>query len=144
MHFRDKDDLLIHAIHDVLRPVHSAELPPWGKPYERSIRFSLPIFEYLGRHRRAGLASIGGRGRAILHEHLRKVLAELIANDLGKDFQGRRRAAPVPPDLLVKHVASTFILVLNWWVESRTPRPPKEINDLFRALIVPTLAATRE
>jgi len=41
-------------------------------------------------------------------------------------------------------VASTFILVLNWWVESTSPLPPKAVNDLFRALILPTLDAALE
>jgi len=31
--------------------------------------------------------------------------------------------------------------VLNWWVESRSPLPPREVNALFRALAQPTLAA---
>ena len=88
---------------------------------------------------------MGTRGRAILHEHLQKVLAELIADDVRKDLQGRRKTAgQIPPELLVEYVASTFILVLNWWVESRSPLPSKGINDLFRALILPTLAATWE
>jgi len=43
--------------------------------------------------------------------------------------------------LVAQYVASTFTLVLNWWVESRKPLPPKEVNDLFRALILPVLAA---
>jgi len=48
----------------------------------------------------------------------------------------------IPPDLLVRHVASTFILVLNWWVESPTPLHCKDVNTLFRALMLPTLTAT--
>lgn len=88
---------------------------------------------------------MGSRGRAIIHEHLQKVVAELIADDVRKDFLGRRKTAgQVPPDLLVQYVASTFILVLNWWVESKSPLPPKEVNDLFRALILPTLDAALE
>jgi hypothetical protein len=67
------------------------------------------------------------------------VLAKLIVDDVRKDLQGRRKAAgQISPDLLVQYVASTFILVLNWWVENESPLPPKEINDLFRALILPT------
>jgi Transcriptional regulator C-terminal region len=82
-------------------------------------------------------------GRAIIHEHLRKVLAELIADDFRKDFQSRRETgSQVPQDLLVQYVASAFILVLNWWVEITKPLPPTEVNDLFRALVLPTLAAT--
>ncbi|HJZ99486.1 MAG TPA: hypothetical protein VKE70_23410, partial [Candidatus Solibacter sp.] len=68
---------------------------------------------------------------------------ELIADDVRKDFQGQRKTAgQIPPDLLVQYVSSTFILVLNWWVESTTPFRPKEVNDLFRALVLPTLTAT--
>jgi hypothetical protein len=88
---------------------------------------------------------MGPRGRAVIHEHLQKALAKLIANDVKKDLQSHRRVTgQLPPDLLVQYVASTFILVLNWWVESRNPLPPKDINNLFRALILPTLAGKWE
>ena len=86
---------------------------------------------------------MGTRGRAILHEHLQKVLAGLIADDVRNDLQGwRKTAGQIPRDLLVRYVASTFVLVLNWWAESRSPLPPQDVNDVFRALILPTLAAT--
>ena len=145
MHFRDKDDLLVSSIQDMLGSVHATGLPTSGRRYERIIRFSLPIFEHIHQHRDTGAAKMGSKGRAILHEHLQQVLAELITDDVKKDFQGRRKTAgQIPQDLLVQYVASTFILVLNWWVESSSPLPPKEVNDLFRALILPTLAATLE
>jgi AcrR family transcriptional regulator len=143
MHFRDKDDLLVSGIHDMLRSVHAMEAPSSGKRYERIIRFSLPIFEHIHRHRQTGVAKMGTRGRVIIHEHLQNVLAELIANDVRKEFQSRRKTAgKVPLDLLVQYVASTFILMLNWWVESRSPLSPHDINNLFRTLVLPTLAAT--
>lgn len=142
-HFRDKDELLASCIHDMLRSVQSAALPSSAKRPERIIWFSLPIFEHLYQHRRMGEARMGIRGRAVIHEHLRRVLAELIADDVGKECQGRRKATrQISPDLLVQYVASTFILVLNWWVESRSSLPPNEVNDLFRALTLPTLDAT--
>jgi len=141
-HFRDKDELLISGIRDILS-VLPAELPHTGKRYEQIIRFSLPIFEHIYRHRRTGGARMGIRGRAIIHAHLQKELEELIANDVRNDFQGRRKASgQFPTDLLVQYVASTFILVLNWWVESRDLLPPDEIDRLFRSLVLPTLAAT--
>jgi len=145
MHFRDKDELLVSGIHEMLGSVHKTESPSSGKHYERIIRFSRRIFEHIHRHRHMGAAKMGTRGRAVIHEHLQQVLAELITNDLRKDVQSRRRTArQLPPDLLVQYVASTFTLVLNWWVESRNPLSPNEIDDVFRALVLPTLAATRE
>ena len=144
-HFGDKDELLVSAIHGLIRPVRPAAPPSSAKRYEKIIQFSLPIFEHIHQHRRAGEASIGPRGRAIIHEHLEKVLAEQIADDVKENFQSRRTiATQIPSDMVVRYVASTFMLVLNWWVESRNPLPPREVNDLFRVLILPTLATTLE
>jgi AcrR family transcriptional regulator len=136
-HFRDKDDLLVSCIHDML---HSMELAPAGKSYETMIGFSLPIFEHIHRHMHKGEAKMGSNSRGVIHQRLRKVLAELIVEDIRKNFQGGKAVRQISPDLLGQYVTSTFILVLNWWVEC-SRLPPKEANDVFRALILPTLAA---
>jgi AcrR family transcriptional regulator len=144
-HFRDKDELLASSIHDILGSVPSTQPKTGDVRNEKILWFSLPILEHLDRHRRAGELKLGPRGRAVLHGHLQKVLVELIAGDIRKSLQeGRKTAGQIPPELLVQYVASTFILVLNWWVESRSPLAAREINDLFRALILPTLVATRQ
>jgi AcrR family transcriptional regulator len=141
-HFRDKDDLLVSGIQHILGSPQSKKLHPTAKPYEKIIWFSVPILQFHDEHRHAAEAGMGPRGRAVAHEHLRQVLAELIADDVRKGPQGRQKTADqIPPDLLVEYITSTFILVLNWWVESQSPLPAKEINEVFRALVLPTLAA---
>jgi AcrR family transcriptional regulator len=143
-HFRDKDALLASSIHEMLRPARSMQVPSSAKPYEKIIRFSLPIFQQVQQHRhehqRAGNAMMEDRSRALLHERLQNVLVELIGDEVEQCLQGRREtASQMPPDVLVNYVASTFVLVLNWWVETDSPLAPKEVNDLFRALVLPTL-----
>jgi hypothetical protein len=126
----------------MLRSVQPPVLPPSTRRQERIIWFSLPIFEHIQQQRRTGRAMIGARGRAILHEHLQEALEDLIIDEVKKDLQSRRKAAgQIPPDLFVQYVCSTFIQVLNWWLESKSLLPAKAVNDLFRALILPTLAA---
>ena len=142
MHFRDKDELLVSGIHDMLGSVHATVDAGHSGPHERIVRFSLPVFEHIHPHLRTGAAKMGPRGRAIVHEHLKKIVAKQIAGEVKGHFRGRQReAGQIPPDLLVQYLASTFILVLNWWVECRNPLPPKEVDLLFRGLIQPTLAA---
>lgn len=142
MHFRDKDELLASGLYDMLKGLHPSELPTPGKKNERVIRFSLPVFEHIHRHREAGPSGIGARGRAILHERLEHVLAELITNDVDKVLRGRSKSAGrLPSELLVHYVASTFVLVLNWWVETNSPLRASEVNELFRTLTIPTLSA---
>lgn len=141
-HFRDKDDLLASSIYDILGSVPSTHPQTGDDGNERILWFSLPIFEHHDRHRRAGELKLGPRGRAILHGQLQKILVELIAEEIAKSIQGRRKSAGrIPPELLGRYVASAFILVLNWWVESKSPLPAKEVNALFRALILPALAS---
>ena len=143
-HFRDKDELLVSGIHDMIGAIHS---PPQSgdKKHIAVLWFSLPIFQYHHQHRHAGGDRMGARGRAILHGHLRTVLATFIAEVVKKDFRaGEKRSRQIPADLLSEYIASTFVLVLNWWLDKKMPMPPKGINELFYRLISPTLAAVWE
>ena len=142
-HFRDKDDLLISGIHDMRGPVPSPARVP-GKGNEWILWFSLSVFEHHYRHAHAWGDKIGPRGRAILHEHLRRVLTEIVAEAIKKDLPWRRQTARLlPANLLSSYVASTFVLVLNWWLDNRMRLTPKQIDDVFRRLTLPTLTAVR-
>lgn len=140
MHFRDKDDLLISGIHDLLGPVPSPKRTP-GKSQDWILWFALPVFEHHYRHAHAWGDRIGPRGRAILHEHLRRVLSALIAEAMKKEFRvGRQSARQIPPDVVSAYIASTFVLVLDWWLDGGMRLLPKDVNDFFRRLTLPTLA----
>lgn len=145
-HFSDKDELLVSVIHDLIGSVQmSAVMPSTAKSFESIISFSLPVFDHIYLHRRMGAAIMAAHGRAIVHERLQKIVAKRIAGNM-KDLVQRKliTAGKIPPELLAQHIAATFVLVLNWWTESRSPLPAKEANELFRALIIPTLAAAIE
>ena len=113
---------------------------------ERVLWFSLPIFKYHHQHQRGGEVKMGARGRAIVHGHLQRVITQLIADDVRTIFQGResfqgrqRSTSPVPADLIVQHIASTFILVLDWWLRTRSPFAPDQVDGVFRSLVLPSL-----
>lgn len=140
MHFRDKDDLLVSGIHNMLGPVPSPTRTH-GKGQDRTLWFSLPVFEHHYRHAHAWGDRIGAKGRAILHEYLRRVLTNIIAEVMKKGSPlGRQSPQQIPPEVVSVYVASTFVLVLNWWLDNKMRLPPKEINELFLKLTLPTLA----
>ena len=139
MHFRDKDELLVHTFHDILGTVRSSRPASGDSQHERLLWFSLPVFEHLDRLRHIGELKLGPKGRAVLHGHLQNALAVLITEDVEKHFLASRKAGQIPLDLLVRYIDSTFILVLNWWVENKCPLPPKAVDGLFRSLVMPTL-----
>src|SRR5262245_57638617 len=133
VHFRDKDDLLTSGIYDVLQSIRSTRAA--SDPFAW---FSLPIFEHIHRHRLDGKAA-PVEGRSAIHSRLQRAIEELITDDVVRRFT-RRRAGPIAADLAVKHVASTFVLVLNWWLDVAGARDPRDADALFRALVIPVFA----
>lgn len=103
----------------------------------------IPIARASADQDSGGRARMGARGRAIVHEHLERVLTELIADALRPALEGRPPTTTrTPSDLFARYVASTFVLVLNWWLESKSLLLPGEVNELFLRMIEPTLKAT--
>lgn len=144
-HFRDKDELLDRALRDTLRACETNTPTRSSGPADRILRFSLPLFLHIEEMRSGGgddtAAAVGAREQSAVHERLELVIAERIADELRR--LGRRPPQDrdaVPGDLLARHVASTFVLVLNWWMECGERTPAKTANDLFRALVGPAVA----
>jgi len=67
MHFRDKDELLVNALHDILGAMPSARSDPGANLYDRLLWFSLPVFEHLDHLRHAGeLKLVRGDGQSCM------------------------------------------------------------------------------
>ena len=71
-----------------------------------------------------------------MHEYMEDVLTDVIADQLAMSVRG---SAQTPMDLVARYVASTFVLVLNRWVENNSGWTPAEADARFRALVMPTL-----
>lgn len=143
MHFRDKDDLFASAIQEKLESMRAAS-PASTPPLERIMGFSRAVFEHIDANRAAGGARMGRRGRAILHEHFRRVLACWIRDGMARTPQIRARApGRIPTELLAQHIASTFVLVLDWWVDGDCASSPAEADALFRSMVLPALSGAR-
>jgi AcrR family transcriptional regulator len=138
-HFRDKDELLDGSIHEMIRGTHDVSQNP--DVLERIVAFSLPILEHIDRHRQTAGPKMARNSRLVIHQHLERVLADRIADDLGAAMCRGRSPSGVPAELIAGHVAATFVLVLNWWVERDTALMPAEVDERFRALVLPALRA---
>lgn len=142
IHFRDKDSLLTSSMRALLLGVPSIEDQAHADASERMVAFSLPLLTHIHQHCLSAKAKLGERGRAVLHQHLRRVLSEWIMQhvDGDRDLQpSRPRQSPIVPELLAQHLASTFVLVLHWRMDRGGAATPAETDRLFRALVTPVL-----
>jgi AcrR family transcriptional regulator len=140
-HFRDKDDLLESGIHEILGSMQNQ--PRAGSSLERVVAFSLPLLKHIDEHRRAVGPKMKREGRVIMHEHMQHVLTSLIASELAVTLPGRSEIE-MRTGLVARYVASTFVLVLNWWVDNEIALTPAQVDARFRALVMPTLTTFRQ
>jgi AcrR family transcriptional regulator len=143
-HFPNKDALLASGIEQMLQATAPRPSPPSVGRFGNVLRFSFPVFEYIDQRRHASAAKMGRRGRQIVHQHLHRVLAARIRDQVGRVQEQERRTSALPADLLTEYIVTTFMLVLNWWVESGSPLSPREVDDVFLALVGPALTSAAD
>ncbi len=142
-HFRDKDELLVYGLQGLRALLRNAQMaipPSSAKGYERTIGFSLAMFEHAHDHRKIYRSLIGGQGWSIFRQHFEEMLVQLMKEEAGPLFK-KKGPYEVRSELFIHFLASTFLSVMTWWFNYRTPISPKEINALFRELVVPALSA---
>ena len=142
-HFRDKYELLIESfqgLRELLRNAQMATPASSGKRYERVIGFSLAMFEHAYDHKKIFLTQVGRPGWLLVSQHIEEILVQLMKDEARALFK-RNASSEVPFELFIHSLGATFMSVMTWWFNFKRPLPPKEINALFRELVMPTLAA---
>lgn len=111
-----------------------------GKKYERVIGFSLALFEHAYEGRVLYKALSSGQGWTIVRNHIEEMLVQFMKEEARPLFR-KKSSSDIPFEVFIYYLGSTFMSVMTWWLNHRNPLSPKEINALFRDLVVPTLAA---
>jgi AcrR family transcriptional regulator len=134
-HYRDKDELLERGIRDLLCIDVPRPSANGTSTSERLLAFSLPFLEHIERSRAHGEASFDAPRAAPVHAHLRRVLESVLGEQCRAERRPRPASTPaVPASLLVRHVAASFVVTLDWWLEHPT-LPAREVDGYFRALV---------
>lgn len=141
-HFQSKEDLLSRSIArlqaDLTGQWKSAATTKENPP-ER-LGFTLPFFRHLESHRRIYHTTIGRESEWTVELHMQRMLRELVREDLCRHHKGQASAAAL--DLAVRYVVGALWAVVIWWMESKKPSPPEEINLIFQRLTFAGLDAT--
>ncbi len=142
-HFEDKDDLLLSGMRDLRGMLEASKVRTEvvsPKSYESVIAFSPAMFEHAYEYREVYRALVRSQAGGLVLQYIPAMLVGLIGDEARSKFQrlGRKRPS-IPLDLFVHFVASAFVSVMSWWLDSDEPASPAEINACFRALILPTL-----
>src|SRR5437868_14830300 len=145
MHFQDKDELLFSGfqyLQSFLESVREASTNVPGKSYERIIGFSLAMFEHAQEYRRVNRALLGSTAEDVVRRRIHSLLAGIVSRELKLELQSRKHAnLPVSPELVTHFLVSAYTSVLTWWLNSKNPISPKDIDAAYRRLVLPCLAS---
>lgn len=140
-HYRDKNELLINGLQGLREFLQNAQETAASTSthnYEKVIGFSLAMFEHAHDHKDVFFSLVGGQGWAIVSRNMEEIIVQLMKKEARPFYKGKPDSV-IPFDLFIDFIGATFISVITWWSHYKKPLSPKEIDSLFRELVIPTL-----
>ena len=66
-------------------------------------------------------------------QYLNGVFTEYFGEQIGQSKE-------MPSDLLLTHISSSFVEMVNWWIQNNMKQTPEQMESYFAAVILPILA----
>jgi AcrR family transcriptional regulator len=135
-HYASKDDLrrsgLEHLRAQLAERQKEALATP-GDIKDRSLGFSLTMFEHARDHIHLYRALVGGRGGAVALGSIRQILSDLVRNELASTAD-TKSGDVIPREVVVQYVVGAYMAVLTWWLDGGAKLPPQRMDAMFRRL----------
>jgi len=135
-HYTSKDDLRRSGLEHLRKQLVDRQKEALATPgdiKDRSLGFSLTMFEHAKDHIDLYRALIGGRGGAIALGTVRQILSDLVRNELAASVD-KKSADAISRELVVQYVVGAFMAVMTWWLDGGAKLPPRRIDAMFRRL----------
>ncbi|UWZ85539.1 TetR/AcrR family transcriptional regulator [Occallatibacter riparius] len=146
LHYDNKEDLLgsgFSGLQAELRERQKALRERGGEFDERLFAFSYHLLEHAHKHREVIPAMVGKRGGAAIQHVLRKLLADLMREEV-KAMIHEKGPGSVPAEATVEFLSSGLFGLLVWWLNGRMRLSVEEMNEAFRKLAIPALKASAD
>ncbi len=132
-HFGDKEDLVGGSLEDLGAGLRAQALA--GGDPARPLGFSRGLVAHAHEHQRLYRALVGKKGGHLVHEMFRRMVLDLVHEDLGGRLApGQRR------DGAAAFLAGALFELLTWSLEAKGAPGPDAVDALFQELAAPVLA----
>jgi AcrR family transcriptional regulator len=135
-HYTSKDDLKRSGLEPLRRLLVDRQREALARPgdvRDRSLGFSLAMFEHARDHRHHYRALVGGRGGTVALGTIRQILSDLVRGELAATVD-KNSPDPIPRELVVQYVVGAYMAVLTWWLDGGAKLPPQGVDAMFRHL----------
>jgi AcrR family transcriptional regulator len=140
-HYTSKDDLKrkgFEKLRKLLVDRQREALATAADHGDRSLGFSLAMFEHARDHLDHYRALVGGRGGAVSLGSISRILSDLVRNELAATT-GKKSADAIPRELVVQYIVGAYMAVMTWWLDGGAKLPPERIDAMFRRLAIKSI-----
>ena len=134
-HYNGKEDLLRGRFDELRADLDAARCDAAREHNgdgDEPLPFSRALFEHACGYKHVYRALAGNRGGLVAINEIRRVLSELVKDELPP----RPSDNPVARELAVRFVVGTFLTVLTWLLERKPKLTPAEADKMFRHLVL--------
>jgi AcrR family transcriptional regulator len=135
-HYTSKDDLKRSGLEHLRRLLVDRQRDALATPgdiRDRSLGFSLTMFEHARDQLDLYRALVGGRGGTVALGSIRQILSDLVRDELAGTVD-KDSADVIPRELVVQYVVGAYMAVLTWWLDGGAKLPPQRMDAIFRRL----------
>jgi AcrR family transcriptional regulator len=135
-HYASKDDLRRSGLEHLRAQLPERQKKALATPgdiKDRSLGFSLAMFEHARDHIHLYRALVGGRGGAVALGSIRQILSDLVRNELAST-PDTKSGHVIPREVVVQYVVGAYMAVLTWWLDGGAKLPPQRMDAMFRRL----------
>jgi hypothetical protein len=106
------------------------------REYAGDIFPSLELFRHVQENKALYKALVPGRGIELFQKYGQNTLSERIERRLESRIPAEASMG-IPLPVAAYYLAGTFITMLQWWLDNRTPYTPERMDEIFRQLALP-------
>lgn len=142
-HFDNKEDLLLsgfEALRASLRERQREALSRESSLEKLAFAFSHDMIAHVDEHRPLFRAMAGKRSGATVQSVLRKLVIDLVRDDLKMIVEQAGRHSVVT-DAVVEFIAGGLFGMLMWWLGGKARLSVEELDTLFRRFAIPAARA---
>lgn len=137
-HYTSKEDLQrkgIGHLRSLLLQRQREALAARGKRPDRSLAFSLLMFEHAREHIDHYRALVDGRSGAVALDTIRKTISDLVREELFS-ATSKEPAESISREFVVRYVVGAYTAVLIWWLDGGAKLPPQRVDAMFHRLAI--------
>lgn len=127
-HYRDKDDLLMRKLEEIVGEIEALTREPTLRDSEGYL-----IFKHAQENSNLYRILLGSPGTVQVRNWLRDRMSANTLRTCKPLFTQEKSL--IPPQVAAHHIAGSLLLLIEWWLNQEMPYPPHHMAKIYEQLI---------